>query len=221
MFRPVAPRFLVAGSGDRVINDAISHELVARWRNEGRITDEEALQARAMRYCDQHTRGVLEALFPGAKRRLLGDRWKKWKRSTAKAWLCWRRCAAPARFPNANLIGRHQTRGALRALGEAASVVRTGERMGRRSAGCMVQWQRPWNAWGRSDPRLVEVRKLKRAKELARRRRWAERQERRNAGLLPPSIGFKPRPEPPDTLEQEFRSGRGDRPKPSKPPYEA
>jgi len=175
-----------------------------------------------MSYCDQHTRGALEALFPGAKRRLLGDRWKTWKRSTAKGLAvleAMRRAGAiPKRKPDRPTPNTQCT----------ARSRRSGERCKNwRAHGTPVcrmhgaGGKGPWNSWKRGDPRLAKVRKLKQTKNLARRQRWAERQERRTAGLLPLSIGFKPCPEPPRTLEQEFRSGRGDRPKPSKPLYEA
>jgi hypothetical protein len=46
-----------------------------------------------------------------------------------------------------------------------------------------------------------------------------KRQQRKKAGLLPSSTGFKSESQPTPSLEQEFRSQHVHRPKPFKPPY--
>jgi hypothetical protein len=190
--------------------------LLAKWLKDGRITSEELRVAGALqRYCHMHIKDVLEALFPGAKKRICGDRWKGWKRNNAASW------AKVLKMRRMGLIRSHP-------ILRPPSNRQCGGTNRQNHQRCK-NWTLPGKRWCRlhggravSGPNLTlaeraERRKARQAKQLARLERWHAREERKRLGLLPLTTDYKPEPPPQRTLESEFR--QHPRPKPLKPLY--
>jgi hypothetical protein len=197
------------GHGIPCKNSPISRKTIARWRDQGKITSDQAQLAFAAKpYCAKHLADLLDAMAPGTKAKIIGDAYKDRGRYYHNGLI------VIEKMRRANLIPKQSV---PRPPANRRCIARSKRHHGR--CGC---WAMPGTtacyhhggAW--SNKRTPAERQ---ARAQMRLQRSYERQKRRAAGLLPSSVGYKAESQPQRTLEDEFKAARGAPQKPFKPPY--
>jgi hypothetical protein len=204
------------GHGSPCKNPPIRAGRAREWRELGWISVAEHLLiigdavVRPLGKCREHVIEHLEALRPGAARRLRRDTLKGWERNVGPM----RRVddamqRAGLKAGRLKYVAPH---GPRRCRAKAKS---TGKQCGRWAernlVTCYLHGARGGQFGGmkRGDPRIAASKRRTALKEAAREARKLASQRRAEAGLYPTSVGFRQERPAPSNLESFFRSHHG------------
>jgi hypothetical protein len=185
----------------------ISRKTIARWRDQGKITSDQASLAFAVRpLCWRHLSDLLDDLQPGTKARIIGEAYKDRYAFSSKGIEAMRAM---------NRAGLVRSPGCPRPPANRRCIATSKQRKAR-----CKNWVLPGSRvckihGARGDPKL-RTKIPTQVRTLQRLERWRAREERKRAGLLPAGVGFKPE-RPQRSLEDQFR--QQPRPKLLKSPY--